>query len=310
LEVAWLFAVVRRHLPRWRPVTKLSPLAAAHLRGIVPAIAAALVAQADLMAARLFASGLPPGSLSSLTYGFQLASFLTGILGGSVVTAAYPRLGGGGPGRSFEIERAFGWILFVTLPATPLLLLAAPDIAAAAFLRGHFTPQALSLTTAAFRGFLLALPLRPLVGLGLRAAFARRQGGKAAIASAVSVTATVAGDLLLVPRLGVLGMAVAASAGQAVALVATISLLWEERASSRARLGGAKLIPVAVSAAPCAAAAWLLAPLGAGPLLECGVSLAALFAYLVLAHLAGVPEARSLTGAIRQRAFLRPRLGD
>lgn len=309
LELAWLFAFARRHLPAWRWDLRLSRAAAAHMPQLVPAVLAALVAQAGLVAARLFASGLPAGSLSSLVYAFQLASFLTGVTGGSFVTAAYPRLAEGGPSRAAEIERTFGWIVFVTLPLVPLLLLLAPDIVAAAFLRGHFTAGALSLTTAAFGGFVAGLPLSPLLGLCMGAAFARREGAVAALASAASVGVTVVGDLLLVAPLGVYGMAVAASAGQAAGLVVAMVTLWPGRALLRLRSGGGRLVPVALSALPCAALCGLWSYRRTGPVPDLGVAAAALATYLLLTHLARVPEAERIMGILRQRASLRARLG-
>jgi|GEM_PF-6710171 len=309
LELGWLFALVRRHLPAWRPDLCLSRTAAAHIPQLVPALLAAFVAQAGLVAARIFASGLPAGSLSSLVYAFQLASFVTGVSGGSFVTAAYPRLAAGASSRAREIERAFGWIVFVTLPLVPLLLLVAPDIVAAALLRGRFAAGALSLTTAAFRGFVAGLPLSPLLGLCMRAAFARREGGVAALASAASVGVMVAGDLLLAAPLGVYGMAVAASAGQAAGLVVAMATLWPGRALQRLRTGGGRLVPIALCALPCAAVSWLWSYRQAGTVPDLAVAAAALLTYLLLAHLARVPEAKRIMGALYRRASWRPLLG-
>jgi putative peptidoglycan lipid II flippase len=128
-------------------------------------IGGAFAWQVVVLAERMIASFLPAGTLTAVNYGSKILYTMVELLGGSVGTAALPRLARAAVNKSHEEgRRTFKDIseisLFLTTPAVVFCLMLAHNIIRLVFERGHFTPAATGLMTRVF--FYYCLSLFPL----------------------------------------------------------------------------------------------------------------------------------------------------
>jgi len=153
------------------------------LRGAGTAqVGGALAWQVVVLAERMIASFLPAGTLTAVNYGSKILYTLVELLGGSVGTAALPRLARAAVNKVHEEERrTFKDIteigLFLTTPAVVFCLMLAHNIIRLVFERGHFTPAATGLMSRVF--FYYCLSLLPLSFIRLLTfyLFARGESG-------------------------------------------------------------------------------------------------------------------------------------
>ncbi len=108
-----------------------------------------------IVAERMIASFLPPGTLTALAYGLKLMTTLAEILSGSVGTAVLPALSRAfAHGNSEEAHRAFRHAVEIALalafPAAVFCLMLPHHIIRLVFERGHFTPQMAALMARIF----------------------------------------------------------------------------------------------------------------------------------------------------------------
>jgi len=138
--------------------------------------------QVVVLAERMIASFLPAGTLTAVTYGSKILYTMVELLGGSVGTAALPRLARAAMNKAHAEERkTFKDLseisLFLTSPAVVFCLLLAHNIIRLVFERGNFTPVATGLMSRVF--FCYCLSLLPLSFIRLLTfyLFARGEGG-------------------------------------------------------------------------------------------------------------------------------------
>jgi putative peptidoglycan lipid II flippase len=136
------------------------------LRGTGTAlVGGALTWQVLVLAERMIASFLPAGTLTAVNYGSKILYTIVDLLGGSVGTAALPRLARAAVNKAqAEERRTFKDIsqitLFLTFPAVVFCLMLPHDIIRVVFQRGNFTPAATALMSTVF--FYYCLSLLPL----------------------------------------------------------------------------------------------------------------------------------------------------
>lgn len=184
------------------------------LRGAGTAqVGGALAWQVVVLAERMIASFLPAGTLTAVNYGSKILYTMVELLGGSVGTAALPRLARAAVNKAHEEERkTFKDVseisLFLTSPAVVFCLLLAHNIIRLVFERGNFTPAATGLMSRVF--FYYCLSLLPLSFIRLLTfyLFARSESGAFLRLSILLYTLNLGFDLFYVGvlRLGAKGI--------------------------------------------------------------------------------------------------------
>ena len=169
--------------PRYSLILTASGESFSNLRGAGTAqLAGALAWQGVVVVERIIASFLPAGTLTALNYGFKILGTLAELLGGSVGTAALPRLSRAVTSGNHEEEhKTFRDTLEISLlllsPMAVFCLMLSHNIIRLVFQRGQFTPGATGIMTTIF--FYYSLSLLPFAFLRLLnfCLFARREPG-------------------------------------------------------------------------------------------------------------------------------------
>jgi len=176
-------------------------------------VGSALAWQGVVVAERIIASFLPPGTLTALNWGFKIIATLAELLAGSVGTVALPALARAVARQAKAEERktfqdALEISLALVSPAVGFCLLLDRNIVRLVFERGNFTPEATTLMSTVFFYYSLSLLLFSFVRVLTFYLFARKEAGVFFRLCLLLYGTNVAFDLLYVGalRLGAIGM--------------------------------------------------------------------------------------------------------
>src|SRR5439155_1272225 len=182
------------------------------------------------------ASRMPQGSLTALTYAFQLMLLPLGVFSIAISAAVFPTLSHyaslGQLSRMRDtVQQAIRWILFLTLPTAILMIVLRRPIVNLLFQYGHFGADAREATQSAFLFYSLGLAGHALIQILARAYYASRDTTTPLALTLISIGMNVVLDVILGPLMGIDGLALANS----IATLAEAALLFALLAS-RARL--------------------------------------------------------------------------
>ncbi len=166
-------------------------------------LGAAVGWQGVVVAERIIASFLPPGSITALNYGLKIMSTLSEVLTGSVGTGALPALSRAEARQALEESRklfrdALEISTVLVAPALVFCLMLSRPIIRLVFEHGLFDATAASRMEHVFFYYSLSLPLYSTLRLIIFYLFARRESRNFLRLSAFNYTLTVACDLLFV----------------------------------------------------------------------------------------------------------------
>ncbi len=191
------------------------------LRLMLPALFAVSVAQLSIIINTNIASHLASGSVTWLAFADRLMEFPTALLGVALGTVLLPTLSkAGAEGRSDDYSRLLDWGLRLTcliaLPAALGLGLLADGLVAVLFQGGKFSAHDVAQTAQALMGY--AVGLLGLIAVKILApGFYAQQDVKTPVKIAVlSLLATQASNLVLVPLLAHAGLALSVGIGALV----------------------------------------------------------------------------------------------
>lgn len=276
--------------------------AAPALLAAAPAALTLAQDQVSMLINTLYASFLPPGSITAIYNSARLVQFPVSLFAAAAAAVSLPELAArtaAGDGRGFR-ERlrpalASSWLIM--LPAAIGIAVMALPICRALFEHGRFTPEASLLTSRALFWLALGLPAYGFNKVSASALYAMgRQGEPLAIISAQLVL-NAALCLPLMGRLGAGGLMLATSISSwAAALAFTMAL--------RARCGASPLAGIPIFRPGLAAGAAGLAALflkrvlaPAGPLAATAAGVpAAVLVYFLGLKLLEVEERKFVTG--------------
>jgi putative peptidoglycan lipid II flippase len=319
LQFLWLVRAARAAgLALRLPMPRPSPALGRLLRLIGPGALGAGAVQISLAVNLILASLLAPGAVSYLYYADRLVQLPLGVVGAAIATALLPALASvAGPtahptaqGQAqARLNRALEGALALTLPAAAGLILLARPIVAVLFERGAFGAAASVATADALAAFALGLPAYVLVRVLAPACFAREDTTTPVVVALVALALNLALNLVLLPRLGHVGIALATAAsgwlnaGLLAGVLMRRGMLATDLRLRRRGLG--LLAAVAVMALAVALGRLGLAPALAGPPLGRAAALAALIAggaavFVAGAQLLGALDAAELWRALRR----------
>src|SRR2546425_349412 len=190
------------------------------------------------------ASRMPEGSLTALTYAFQLMLLPLGVFSIAISAAIFPSLSHyaslGQVNRMRDaVQQGIRWILFLTLPTVILMVVLRRPIVNLLFQYGHFGAEAREATQAAFLFYSIGLAGHALVQILARAYYASRDTTTPLALTLISIGLNVVLDVLLAPILFINGLALANSISTLVEATLLLALL-----APRARL---RLVGLGVS---------------------------------------------------------------
>ncbi|MEZ4389367.1 MAG: lipid II flippase MurJ [Candidatus Krumholzibacteriia bacterium] len=172
----WPLIHVRALVVRaWRPVRP--SLAGADLRLIRDLVALMAVAEVlltiNLFVDRWFATGLEPGSISSLAYAYTITNTVLILFSTSLITVIFPRMSaaiaaGDLAGCSADIRANLNRTAHLVVPAALMAAVAAPEIVRVLFQRGAFDAVAAVRTSGTMSMYVLGLPALIINGLVAR----------------------------------------------------------------------------------------------------------------------------------------------
>lgn len=219
LQLLWLMFWMRRAgfsislvAPRISPgVKELGVL-------VVPAIFGAGVYQISRFIDLFFLSTLPVGSYTYLQMADRWNQLPLGIIGIALGTAILPALSRFlGKGENDEASRlqsnAIELAMLLTVPAAAALFVTGSAFTRVFFAGGEFTVEDALVTGTVVSGLVIGLPAYVLIKVLTPNFFARKDTRTPVYTAAASLVVTVALNIVLVPRLGVLALAVAGSIG-------------------------------------------------------------------------------------------------
>lgn len=269
LQMLWLWFWVRRagfrfrlHRPRLTPeVRELGVL-------ILPAVFGAGIYQISRFLDLFFLGRLPEGSFTYLAMADRLNQLPLGIIGIALGTAILPSLSRfiaqDDPGGAQRVQsNAIELGLLLTIPAAVGLFFAAQPLTTAIYLGGKFAADDVAATAQTMAMLVIGLPAFVLVKVLTPGFFARRDTRTPVWTAAISLTLNVVLNVLLIPRMGVAGLALASGIA-AWANCAMLYVLLHRRGHFRIeadlllRIGR-----IVLSAAAMGATIFYLAPAGA-----------------------------------------------
>ena len=182
------------------------------------------------------ASTMPTGSLVALNYAFQLMLLPLGVFSIAISAAVFPALAhyaslGQATRMRQALHQAIRWILFLTLPTAILMVVLRRPIVNLLFQYGEFGPEARELVQACFLFYAVGLTGHALVQILARAYFASRDTTTPVALTLISIGVNVVLAVVLGPRFGINGLALANSVATLVEATLLLALL-----APRARL--------------------------------------------------------------------------
>lgn len=267
LQLLWLFFWMRRsgfrmtlRRPRLtRDVRELGVL-------ILPAVFGAGVYQISRFIDLFFLSVLPDKSITYLAMADRLNQLPLGIIGIALSTAILPALSrfiaqDDADGASRLQSNAIELAMLLTLPAAAALFVTGPAIASAFYVGGAFSVSDGAATGAVVSMLVVGLPAYVLVKVLVPNYFARKDTKTPVYTAAFSLLVNLGLNFLLIPPLGVAGLALAGSLAAWSNVVLLFVLL--RRADYfilPARVTG-RLARIALATLIMAAALWFALPL-------------------------------------------------
>lgn len=186
------------------------------LISIIPVFAALSVNQCYLIINRFFASGLEPGSITALDFGYRLISLPLGIFVAAISTVIFPTMAeqaavGKKDDLALTLRKGIGMVVLVSVPAAVGLAVLREPVVQLLFERGAFDRSASWLTASTVLYYSIGL-----VALGVslvlhRAYYALGDLKTPVTAGLISIFVNVVLSIVFLPSMGHNGLALANS---------------------------------------------------------------------------------------------------
>ena len=282
---------------------------------VVPAIFGAGVYQISRFVDLFFLSTLEVGSYTYLAMADRWNQLPLGIIGIALGTAILPALSRFlAREEADEAQRlqsnAIELAMLLTVPAAAALFVTGSAFTRVFFAAGEFTTEDALITGTVVSGLVIGLPAYVLVKVLTPNYFARKDTRTPVYTAAASLVVTIGLNIVLVPKLGVLALALAGSAGAWVNVALLYAILArKDYFHLPARIAG-RIVRIALAALLMGVALWfLMAPLDPwfdGSLIERAmgigvVTLTGLVVYGVAAFLFGVLDRDTVKRLMRRQ---------
>lgn len=236
---------------------------------VLPAVFGAGVYQISRFIDLFFIATLPEKSITFLAMADRLNQLPLGIIGIALGTAILPSLSryiakDDGEGAFRLQSNAVELALLLTLPAAVALF-----VSGSAFTRAFYTGGAYTLadslqTGAVVSGLVVGLPAYVLVKVLVPNFFARKDTRTPVYTAAGGLVVNVIANFILVPRFGVVGLALGGATGAWTNCALLYVILVRKRYYHVTALVAGRILRIALAAAVMGAGLWYVLPLGVG----------------------------------------------
>ncbi|WP_126173120.1 murein biosynthesis integral membrane protein MurJ [Altericroceibacterium xinjiangense] len=236
---------------------------------ILPAVLGAGVYQISRFIDLFFLSTLPDGAYTFLAMADRLNQLPLGIIGIALGTAILPSLSrfvaqddqeGAFRLQSNAVELA----LLLTVPAAVALFFVGSAFTRAFYVGGAFTYADALQTGAVVSALVLGLPAYVLIKVLMPSFFARKDTRTPVYTAGGSLLVNIALNFLLVPRLGVVGLALAGSAAAWINCAGLYTILSLRGFYHLTPLALGRILRIGLASALMGAALWYALPYGTG----------------------------------------------
>ncbi len=268
-QLVWLWFWARRAGFRFTPRRpRLTPGVRELGRLILPAVFGAGVYQISRFIDLFFISALPDKSITFMAMGDRLNQLPLGIIGIALGTAILPALSRFiARDEASEAARlqsnAVELALLLTLPAAVALFVSGDALTRAFYSGGAYTVADSLATGAVVSALVVGLPAYVLIKVLVPGFFARADTKTPVYTAAISLVINVALNFALVPRLGVVGLALAGALAAWCNCAMLYVLLARKGHFRVTALVAGRIARIALAATLMGAALWFLTPLGA-----------------------------------------------
>ncbi|MEO1046124.1 MAG: murein biosynthesis integral membrane protein MurJ [Pseudomonadota bacterium] len=181
---------------------------------IFPAIFGAGIYQISRFVDLFFVARLPEGSLTYLAMADRLNQLPLGIIGIALGTAILPALSrliaSDNPDGASRLQtNAIELSMLLTIPAAFALYVASWPVAGAFYVGGNFTQEDGATTANVISALVIGLPAYVLVKVLVPGFFARKDTRTPVVTAGISLIINISLNLLLIPILGIIGLALA-----------------------------------------------------------------------------------------------------
>ncbi len=192
----------------------------------LPLVGAGFFMGAAIPINNAMAASLNEGSVATLGIGTKLVIFVSGLVGTTIATVMIPYFSNFMANKKHtEASRELSFFLvlatFVSVPVTLIMFVASNQIVSLIFQGGVLKAGDVAGMARVFKYGILQLPFFTCGMLFMRFATARKRSGFVLLATALGLIVNILLNLLLMPRMGAAGIALATT----ISLVVTSSLL-------------------------------------------------------------------------------------
>jgi putative peptidoglycan lipid II flippase len=234
---------------------------------VLPAVLGAGVYQISRFIDLFFLSTLPDGSYTFLAMADRLNQLPLGIIGIALGTAILPslsrHLAQDDRDAAFRLQsNAVELALLLTVPAAVALFIAGSAFTRAFYTGGAFTLADSMATGGVVSALVVGLPAYVLIKVLVPNFFARKDTRTPVFTAAGSLIVNILLNLLLVPRLGVVGLALAGAAAAWCNVIALYSILAWRGYYHLTPLVLSRIVRIGVAAAFMGGVLWYALPYG------------------------------------------------
>lgn len=238
-------------------------------RLIVPAVFGAGVYQISRFIDLFFLSTLPDGSYTYLAMADRWNQLPLGIIGIALSTAILPSLSRflakDDAGGAFRLQsNAVELAMLLTVPAAVALFVSGSAFTRVFYVGGAFTLEDALVTGTVVSGLVIGLPAYVLVKVLTPNFFARKDTRTPVFTAAAGLAVTIGLNLVLVPRLGVLALAISGSVGAWTNTALLYTILARKGHYRLTPLVAGRIGRIVLAAAIMGVALWFAMPLGEG----------------------------------------------
>lgn len=200
--------------PKYQP--KLNSSLIPFAKQLLPLLAAALFTGIALPINTMLAATLPEGNVSAFNLGSKVVFFISGVVGAAISTVMLPYFSSliekkGVHMARKELSLFLLIATFLSVPASVLMFLWAEPIVRVLFERGSFTNNDVVTVTHIMQYALIQIPFFVCNILLLKYATATRHSITITASALIGLVLNVAISLILMPKMGAAGIALAAS---------------------------------------------------------------------------------------------------
>jgi putative peptidoglycan lipid II flippase len=225
------------------------------LKNMLPGLFGVSIAQISLIINTQIASHLKPGSMTWLSYADRLMELPTALIGVALSTVLLPYLSkvstSDSPDQQARFHALMEWglrfALVLVIPCSLILFLLTEPVVAVLFHYGRFSQEDLLMTSSALRAYGLGLMGLILVKVFAPACYARKDVKTPVIVGVGVLILTQILNTVLVPWIGVAGLALSISIGAICNAGLLFFILWRKKRIVLSRLFYRQMVSVLIA---------------------------------------------------------------